>query len=73
MDNIIRQYVASEGITLTILAQRAGISKELLSYHLKERERDHKSWKPEIAQALERASDGKIKASDLVFPKENIG
>lgn len=67
MTDLIEKYVAEKGITLTEFARRAGIAKELLTYH-RHRIKAGKALKPEIATAIEKASDGAIEAIGLVFP-----
>lgn len=67
MIDLIDKYVAEKGITLTEFARRAGISKELLIHH-RDRLRAGKPLKPEIALAIEKASDNTINAIGLSFP-----
>ena len=68
MTDLIEKYVAEKGITLTEFARRAGIEKELLNYH-RHRMKAGKPIKPEIAMAIEKASDGAIEAIPLSFPE----
>lgn len=67
MTDLIEKYIKDKGITLTEFARRAGISKELLIHH-RNRLKAGKPLKPEIASAIEKASDGTIKAIGLSFP-----
>ncbi len=67
MTDLINKYVADKGITLTEFARRADMSKELLIHH-RNRIRAGKPLKPEIATAIEKASDGAINAIKLSFP-----
>ena len=64
MENLIVNYLNNEGITQTELAERAGISKQLIQWHTVH---PKAAWRGPNAVKIERATGGKILAYDLVF------
>ncbi|MBU0977287.1 MAG: helix-turn-helix domain-containing protein [Nanoarchaeota archaeon] len=64
MENIILSYLKQEQITQTKLSERAGISRQLIQWHIKN---PKAAWRGQNAIKIERATGGKVLAYDLVF------
>jgi len=64
MENLIVNYLNNENITQSTLAERAGLSKQLIQWHAAN---PKSAWRGPNAVKIERATGGKILAYDLVF------
>ena len=63
MENLILNYLDNENITQTELAERAGLSKQLIQWHVAN---PKAAWRGPNAVKIERATGGLIKKEQLV-------
>jgi len=64
MENLIVNYLKNENISQSELAERSGLSKQLIQWHAAN---PKAAWRGPNAVKIERATGGKILAYDLVF------
>ena len=69
MKNLIVNYLNNENISQSELAERAGLSKQLIQWHAAN---PKSAWRGSNAVKIERATGGKILAYDLVFTNPEI-
>jgi len=60
----IKEYMQEHGLILSDLARRAGISRQLLFWHIKYPD---KPWTPDKATAIEAATQGKVFIRSLII------